>query len=184
MTTLLLGLGNPGDQYLLTRHNAGFIFIDALAHYHKFPSFKEKFKGLHSHGKIDDKPFILLKPQTYMNLSGEAVQSFMAFYKIKLDQIIVIHDDLDLPPFDMKVKKSGGNGGHNGLKSISNCVGNDYWRIRFGIGHPGVKEMVASYVLSNFSKDELEKLPSVLENFAKNTTFLSDLKPQNIKTLI
>jgi PTH1 family peptidyl-tRNA hydrolase len=184
MTTLLVGLGNPGNQYLLTRHNAGFMFIDAIAHYHNFSSFKEKFKSLHAHGTINGKPFMLLKPQTFMNLSGESVQAFMAFYKIKLDQLIVFHDDLDLAPFDIRIKKSGGNGGHNGLKSISSCVGNDYWRFRLGIGHPGVREMVSDYVLSRFSKDELAKLPIVLEDFSKNTAFLTDLKTQTIKTFI
>lgn len=184
MTILLIGLGNPGDQYLLTRHNAGFIFIDALAHYHKFPPFKEKFKGLYSHGTIDNKPFILLKPQTFMNLSGESVQALMAFYKIKLDQVVVIHDELDLPPLEIRVKKGGGNGGHNGLKSISQFSGNDYWRIRIGIGHPGVREMVSNYVLSAFSKDDLAKLPSMLENFSKNTSVLNNLKQQTIKATL
>ena len=168
MTKLFVGLGNPGDKYSLNRHNIGFMMLDAFAHYENFPSFKEGFKGLHTKKKIDDELCILLKPETFMNLSGESVQSCMAFHKIHPDDIVVFHDELDLEPFEMRIKKGGGSAGHNGLKSISKHVGPDYWRVRFGIGHPGVKELISNYVLSNFSKEEKEKLPDILEKIGLN----------------
>lgn len=179
MSYLFVGLGNPGDQYLLTRHNIGFILMDALFHFYSFPSFKNKFKGSISQGKINTFDCILLKPTTYMNLSGESVQALLSFYKIPLDQVIVFHDDLDLEPFDVRIKKGGSSGGHNGLKSITQHIGNDYWRFRFGIGHPGIKDMVSQYVLSPFSKDEQQKLPDFLELFCKKIT--TSLPPKEQK---
>ena len=145
---LCVGLGNPGQQYLMTRHNIGFMAIDAIGCSYDFPSFKKKFQGEYSEHKINDTAVGLLKPQTFMNLSGASVQSAMAFYKLKSEQVIVIHDDLDLVPGQIKVKLGGGAGGHNGLKSIDQSIGNNYWRLRLGIGHPGDRHLVTPHVLS------------------------------------
>lgn len=165
---LLVGLGNPESCYFLNRHNVGFMLIDALNHYHNTPAFKSKFNGLFSTMSYQQEEYILLKPSTFMNRSGECVQKMMQFYKIALHDVIVFHDDLDIPPFEVRTKKGGGSGGHNGLKSIDLHCGNDYWRYRFGIGRPPLKDMVADYVLSNFSKNELQQLSDFLENFAKD----------------
>ncbi|HCU06974.1 MAG TPA: aminoacyl-tRNA hydrolase [Holosporales bacterium] len=165
---LLVGLGNPGNQYLLNRHNFGFMMMDALRQHYNFPDYKEKFSGVISQGKIDDKVCILLKPTTYMNLSGHSVHAAMHFYKIAIENVYVFHDDLDIEPFKIKFKKGGGSGGHNGLKSIDQQCGKEYWRIRLGIGHPGDKYLVSPYVLSNFSEDEMKEIPFVLNALVEN----------------
>lgn len=162
---LIVGLGNYESCYLLNRHNVGFILVDALWHAFGFPPFKEKFNGMISQGKINGEDCLLLKPKTYMNRSGICTQQVLQFYKLTLDQMIVLHDDLDLLPFDIKIKKGGGAGGHNGLKSIDQCCGQDYWRFRFGIGRPALKSMVSDYVLSNFSKPEQKSLSDFFDHF-------------------
>ncbi|MBP9752902.1 MAG: aminoacyl-tRNA hydrolase [Proteobacteria bacterium] len=162
---LLVGLGNPGTKYLLNRHNIGFILIDALKHHFNAPSFKSKLNGAITSLEIGEHECMLLKPATYMNLSGECVQQVLRFYKIPLQNMIVFHDDLDLIPFDVRVKKGGGAGGHNGLKSLDQHLGNDYWRYRFGIGRPPLKEMVSDYVLSNFTNQEMTDLKKYLDTF-------------------
>ena len=133
---LIVGLGNPGAEYKFTRHNIGFLAVETLAEDNHFSPWKEKFKGLVSEGIIDGQKILLLKPKTYMNLSGQSVSLAMQFYKILPENVIVIHDDLDLDPGKVRMKQGGGHGGHNGLKDIDNRVGKDYWRIRLGIGHP------------------------------------------------
>jgi peptidyl-tRNA hydrolase, PTH1 family len=157
---VLVGLGNPGGQYSLNRHNIGFLAIDAIASTYNFPPFKAKFTGLITESTIGDHKVILCKPMTYMNLSGQCVGDLIRFYKIPSDHVYVIHDDLDLEPGQIKVKIGGGNGGHNGLKSLDQHIGKEYWRIRLGIGHPGRSERgedrVAGYVLSNFSHNDEE----------------------------
>jgi len=161
---LIVGLGNPGDEYAFTRHNIGFLAVDALAESLKAGTWKKKFKGLTA--SCGEPSLLFLKPQTYMNLSGEAVAEAARFHKIPLEHIIVFHDDLDLLPAQVKVKQGGGHGGHNGLKSIDAHIGKDYWRVRLGIGHPGEKgEVVTNHVLGSFAKADrawLEPLLNVL----------------------
>lgn len=155
---LVVGLGNPGADYALTRHNIGFIAVDALADHAHFTS---KFQGLVASRSIEGEKLMLLKPMTYMNNSGRAVQAAMAFYKIAPKDVIVLHDELDLPLGKIRIKLGGGANGHNGLKDIDQCIGPDYWRIRLGIGHPGMKEQVHSHVLSRFGADELREVEKI-----------------------
>jgi PTH1 family peptidyl-tRNA hydrolase len=152
---LVVGLGNPGLRYAKNRHNVGFVAVDAIARRHGFPAFRDRFKGELSEGVIGGEKRLLLKPQTFMNDSGEAVLAAMSFYKIPPAEIVVIHDELDLKPGKVRVKRGGGSAGHNGLRSIDALVGADYWRVRIGIGHPGVRELVMPYVLQNFPQDEV-----------------------------
>ena len=161
---LLVGLGNPGDKYEYNRHNIGFLAVDAIADTFGFPAYKKKYQGLMAEGNIEGEKVILLKPQTYMNNSGQSVGEAAKFYKIPLDRIAVFHDELDLAAGKIRTKKGGGNAGHNGLRSMdSHLNSNDYWRIRLGIGHPGDKAMVHNHVLSDFSKNDLIWLKSLIE---------------------
>jgi PTH1 family peptidyl-tRNA hydrolase len=148
---LLVGLGNPGSRYSRNRHNIGFMAVEAIARRHGFPGFRSRFKGELAEGTIAGQRVLLLKPQTYMNASGESVGDAARFYKILHSEILVIHDEIDLRPGKLRVKLGGGSAGHNGLRSIDALVGADYWRVRIGVGHPGVKELVQPYVLQNFS---------------------------------
>lgn len=152
---LLVGLGNPGARYARNRHNIGFMAIDAIARRHGFPAFRNRFKGEVTEAPIAGMRRLLLKPQTFMNASGELVAEAARFFKIAPEDILVIHDEIDLRPGKLRVKRGGGNAGHNGLRSIDPVIGSDYWRIRIGVGHPGVKELVQPYVLQNFSSEEL-----------------------------
>jgi len=156
---LIVGLGNPGAEYEKTRHNVGFMAIDAVAEKYKFSSFKAKFDGLIADGVIAGQKCLLLKPQTFMNLSGNSVIKTASFYKITPEQIVVIHDDMDLQVSQIKAKQGGGTGGHNGLKSIDAHIGNNYNRIRLGVGHPkGQGDAVISHVLSRFNKSDMESI--------------------------
>jgi len=152
---LIVGLGNPGRSYVRNRHNIGFMAAEAIARRHGFAAFRARFKGELAEGVIAGERRLLLCPQTFMNASGEAVLAAMSFYKIAPGEILVIHDELDLRPGKVRVKRGGGNAGHNGLRSIDAMIGPDYWRIRIGIGHPGVRELVHPYVLQNFPADEM-----------------------------
>jgi PTH1 family peptidyl-tRNA hydrolase len=151
---LIVGLGNPGSRHARNRHNIGFMAAEAIARRHGFAAFRNRFKGELAEGVIAGERRLLLLPQTFMNLSGEAVLAAVSFYRIAPSEIVVIHDELDLRPGKVRVKLGGGNAGHNGLRSIDAMIGPDFWRIRIGIGHPGVKELVHPYVLQNFSADE------------------------------
>jgi PTH1 family peptidyl-tRNA hydrolase len=151
---LIVGLGNPGTQYADNRHNVGFKILDAIQQSYKFPDFTSKFQGLVTTGQIGSEKVILLKPLTYMNLSGQSVGECARFYKIPVDQIIVIHDEIDLVLGKVKVKLGGGSAGHNGLKSLDQHLGKDYWRVRFGVDRPPQSHMVSSYVLQDFSSQE------------------------------
>jgi len=152
---LFVGLGNPGVQYAGHRHNVGFMAVEAIAAHYGFSPFRSKFQGLVSEGFIDTVKVVLLKPQNFMNLSGESVRKASDFYKIETDRIVVFHDELDLPPCKIKVKTGGGLSGHNGLKSIKAHLGTDgFIRVRIGIGHPGDKDRVTGHVLSDFAKSE------------------------------
>jgi PTH1 family peptidyl-tRNA hydrolase len=152
---LVVGLGNPGSRYARNRHNIGFMVVAAIARRYGFQAFRSRFKGELAEGVIAGERRLLLCPQTFMNASGEAVLAAMSFYKIAPGDIVVVHDELDLRPGKMRVKRGGGNAGHNGLRSIDAMIGPDYWRIRIGIGHPGVRELVHPYVLMNFTAEEM-----------------------------
>ncbi|MBD5405684.1 aminoacyl-tRNA hydrolase [bacterium] len=168
---IIAGLGNIGEEYKNTKHNIGFMTVDKIADDYNFPEWKEKNKYLFTKTKINDTDVILLKPTTYMNLSGEAVQAITTLYKIKPEDIIVIHDDLDLKTGVIKTKQGGGTGGHNGLKSIDSKIGNNYHRIRIGISHPrdiNPNQDVASYVLSKFSPEDMKKITIQIENISKS----------------
>lgn len=169
---LIVGLGNPGPDYVGTRHNVGFEIIDSIAQEKSsslsFSAFKKNFKGEVSEGRFQTQKIFLLKPLTYMNLSGQSVGALLQFYKIPLDHMLVIHDDLDLPLGTVRLKKAGGNGGHNGLKSLTEHAGNDYWRLRIGIGHPGTREKVTPYVLSKFTSSEHILVCALSECIAEN----------------
>ena len=151
---LIVGLGNPGEVYQYNRHNIGFMVIDSLVDKYDLSPAKSQFNGLVYTGRINDNKVILLKPSTFMNNSGRSVRAAMNFYKISIDNIIVFHDELDLVPGKVRVKTGGGISGHNGLRSIRDNCGAEFKRIRLGIGHPGHKDRVHKYVLSNFNKSE------------------------------
>jgi peptidyl-tRNA hydrolase, PTH1 family len=151
---LIIGLGNPGKQYLFTRHNVGFMLQDVLAHVYGCSSWQSKFQGLVSTGAIAGHKVVLLKPQTFMNLSGQSVQAAAAFYKIKPEDMLVVHDELDLALGHLKYKKGGSDAGHNGLKSITAALGANYGRLRIGIGRPEHKSEVSSYVLNPFDASQ------------------------------
>lgn len=152
---LIIGLGNPGDKYTKTRHNAGFWLVDALAN-REGASFKteSKFSGEVCKITLNNQSVWLLKPNTFMNLSGRSGQQLSSFYKISVEEILVVHDELDLSPGTVRLKSGGGHGGHNGLRDLHAQIGKDYWRLRLGIGHPGDRNKVVDYVLSNISKDD------------------------------
>lgn len=169
---LFVGLGNPGRAYAGNRHNIGFMAADAIARLHRFPAFRGRFKGLASEAGLGGEKVLLLKPETYMNDSGRAVQEAVRFYKIALNDVVVFHDELDLLPGKLRVKLGGGNAGHNGLRSISECIGNDYRRVRIGIGHPGDKNRVHDYVLSDFGKAEAAWVETICETIAADVGFL------------
>ncbi|MDA8708660.1 aminoacyl-tRNA hydrolase [Hellea sp.] len=151
---LWVGLGNPGAKYAGNRHNIGFMVINAIGDDHSFPAEKSQFKGMVRSGSIDGKKVLLLKPMTFMNESGQSVQAAMSFYKIPLENVTVFHDELDLAPGKFRMKIGGGIAGHNGLRSIRQHCGENFQRVRLGIGHPGHKDKVHSYVLSDFAKAE------------------------------
>jgi PTH1 family peptidyl-tRNA hydrolase len=171
---LFVGLGNPGRAYAGQRHNIGFMAVDAIAGRHPFAPFRARFQGQGSEGAIGAERIILLKPETFMNESGRAVGEAARYYKIALSDIIVFHDELDLAPGQLRVKIGGGNAGHNGLRSITEHLGNDYRRVRIGIGHPGDKARVHDYVLGNFAKAEHPWVEAILAAIAANAGYLAD----------
>ena len=172
---LICGLGNPGKEYIDTRHNVGFNLVDKLVSFYNFVPFKKDKKKEIFKGVIDYNTCLLMKPLTFMNLSGQQIREVMSFYKIQKNKIYVIHDDLDLELGKVKIKLGGGNGGHNGLSSIDEMIGNDYYRIRVGIDHPGLKHLVSNYVLNKFNADEMEIIDNQLHKVTKNfETLLRD----------
>jgi PTH1 family peptidyl-tRNA hydrolase len=178
---VLAGLGNPGQKYALNRHNIGFMAIDSIAATYNFPPFKIKFSASLSEGTIGDHKVILCKPMTYMNLSGQPVSDLIRFYKVSPACVYVIHDDLDLETGKIKLKIGGGSGGHNGLKSLDQYIGKEYWRVRLGIGHPGRspnrEDLVSHYVLSNFSRDDEDWLINVLRAVTEEVDTLFGADP-------
>ena len=159
---LWVGLGNPGAQYALHRHNVGFMAVDTVAEVHGFGAVQKKFSGWLQEGRIGGARVLLLKPATFMNESGRAVSEALRFYKLEPDALTVFHDELDLAPFKVKVKQGGGTAGHNGLRSIDQHIGPDFRRVRMGIGHPGHKDRVTGYVLGNYAKAEMDPLADLL----------------------
>src|SRR3954462_7154783 len=173
---LWVGLGNPGAKYALHRHNVGFMAADVIAEAHSFGPWSKKFRSLVAEGRIGRSRGLLLKPQTFMNDSGDAVQQAMRFYKLGMDALTVFHDELDLAPFKVKVKQGGGTAGHNGLRSIDASLGADFRRVRIGIGHPGPgrKDLVTPHVLGNYSKAEMEALSDLLAAIAAEAEWLAE----------
>jgi peptidyl-tRNA hydrolase, PTH1 family len=169
---LLVGLGNPGANYARNRHNVGFMAVDAIARRHGFPSWRRRFQGVVAEGPLGGERAILLLPGTYMNESGLAVAEASHFYKIALGDIVVFHDEIELPPAKVRVKVDGGNAGHNGLRSISSHVGNDYRRVRIGVGHPGAKDLVMPYVLGDFAVAERPWVEALCEIIADNAALI------------
>jgi PTH1 family peptidyl-tRNA hydrolase len=163
---LFVGLGNPGENYSKNRHNIGFMAIDAIVNRHGEPSWKKKFQGLATEVTLNREKLIFLKPSTFMNLSGQSVSEASRFYKLPSSEICVFHDELDLPFMKIKIKIGGGHAGHNGLRSIQKYLGPDYFRVRMGVGHPGDKAKVASYVLNNFPKNNEAELKTLLDAVA------------------
>lgn len=159
---LLVGLGNPGPQYALNRHNVGFMVIDCIAHSYGASTPKRMGQTLVQEVRIGSQKVLLAKPMAYMNLSGPPVAHLASFYKIAPENVIVFHDELDLDPLRVRVKQGGGHGGHNGLKSLDAHLGNGYWRVRIGIGRPLHKGQVSDYVLSNFNAQEMDDLSDFL----------------------
>ncbi len=164
---LFVGLGNMGDKYARNRHNVGFMAVERIAAEHGFSPWRRRFQGETAEGSINGERVMLLKPHTYMNESGRSVGEAMRFLKLELDDLVVFHDELDLLPGKLKAKSGGGNAGHNGLRSISAHLGNDYLRVRIGIGHPGTKDAVAHYVLHDFAKADQDWLEPLLDAMAK-----------------
>ena len=171
---LFVGLGNPGGQYALNRHNVGFMAVDAIAATHDFPAWRKRFSGLLAEGKLGNASVLLFKPQTFMNESGRAVGEAVRFYKLTLGDVVVFHDELDLAPGKVRVKIGGGVAGHNGLKSLTAHIGNDYVRVRIGIGHPGAKDLVTGHVLRDFAKAEHDWLEPLLGAIAAEAPYLAE----------
>ncbi len=168
-----VGLGNPGAQYAMHRHNVGFMAIDAIAELNRFEPAKKAFHGWAQQGRIAGRRILLLKPATFMNDSGRAVRAAMDFFKLDTADVTVFHDELDLAPFKVKVKRGGGTAGHNGLRSTDAHIGNDFRRVRIGIGHPGHKDRVTPHVLGNYAKAETDRLADMLGAIAAETAWLA-----------
>ncbi|QIE46446.1 aminoacyl-tRNA hydrolase [Pseudohalocynthiibacter aestuariivivens] len=168
---IFAGLGNPGTKYARNRHNIGFMAVDRIAEDHGFGPWKARFQGQASEGRFGSQKVLLLKPETFMNLSGQSVGEAMRFYKLEPGDVTVLHDEIDLAPGKVRVKTGGGHAGHNGLRSIHQHIGPEYARVRLGVGHPGRKEAVPGYVLHDFAKADEDWLEDVL-------TGISDGAPQ------
>jgi peptidyl-tRNA hydrolase, PTH1 family len=182
---LWVGLGNPEPGMARQRHNIGFMAIDVIARHHGFSPWRQRFKGHIAEGVIAGEKILALKPMTYMNLSGDSVQAAAAFFKIEPEQITVFHDDLDLIPGKIRVKRGGGAAGHNGLRSMDqHFIPPNYWRVRLGIGHPGDKNRVTGYVLSDFSKEDLPWLLPCLDAIADEAALLATGKPEEFMTRV
>jgi PTH1 family peptidyl-tRNA hydrolase len=170
---LFVGLGNPGAKHAHNRHNIGFMAVGEIARRHGFAPWRRRFQGETAEGTLDRERVVLLRPSTFMNESGRAVQEAASFFKLSAGEITVFQDELELPPAKVRIKVGGGIAGHNGLRSISSHIGNDYRRVRIGIGHPGIKELVHSYVLSDFAKSERPWVESLCEAIADNAGLLT-----------
>lgn len=182
---LWVGLGNPEPGMARNRHNIGFMALDVIADRHGFSPWRQRFKGLVAEGTIGGQRILALKPMTYMNSSGESVQAASAFYKLPVGAITAFHDELDLAPGKVRVKRGGGAAGHNGLRSMDRHLGSpDYWRVRLGIGHPGSKERVMGHVLGDFGKDDRDWLIGLLDAVADAAPLLAGGKPEEFMTRV
>jgi PTH1 family peptidyl-tRNA hydrolase len=181
---VLVGLGNPESKYKLNRHNVGFMAIDSIVANYKLAPYKTKFQSQIITKKINDTPVIFSKPQTFMNLSGKSIGNILNFYKLKCENVIVIHDDLDLNLGTVKTKIGGSSGGHNGLKSLDSIIGKNYRRLRIGIGHPGNKTLVNNYVLGDFSKSENVIINILIKNISLNFDKIITKKEDNLSQLL
>ena len=181
---VLVGLGNPETKYKLNRHNVGFMVIDSIVASYKIAPYKTKFQSQIVTKKINDTPIIFSKPQTFMNLSGKSIGNILNFYKLKCENVLVIHDDLDLDLGTVKTKIGGGSGGHNGLKSLDSIIGKNYRRLRIGIGHPGDKNLVNNYVLGDFNKSENVIINTLIKNISLNFDKIIKNKEDNLSQLL
>lgn len=181
---LIVGLGNPGDKYKKTRHNVGFMAVDAISEKFGFEEIFDKPKYQISIKNIQGCKIAVMKPMTYMNLSGVAVYSFVSMYKIPVENVLVIHDDIELPPMKVKIKLGGSAKGHNGLRNIDSCIGNSYWRIRIGVGRPENKSDVNNFVISNFSNDEIQTLQLIFDHIADNILEFIENPAKNMDKLL
>jgi PTH1 family peptidyl-tRNA hydrolase len=182
---LWVGLGNPEPQMARQRHNIGFMAVDEIARRHGFSPWRQRFKGLVAEGMVGGEKILALKPLTYMNLSGEAVQQAQAFYKLPVDAITAFHDELDLAFGKLRIKRGGGAAGHNGLRSMDKMLGSpEYWRLRLGIGHPGSKERVTGHVLGDFAKVEQALLDAFLDAVAVTAPLLAAGRVEDVMTQV
>ena len=171
---LWVGLGNPGAEHSMQRHNVGFMVADAIAEVHDFDAVRTRFQGWTQEGRLGGEKILLLKPGTFMNKSGQAIGEAMRFYKLAPEDVTVFYDELDLEPFKVKVKRGGGTAGHNGIRSTDAHIGNDFRRVRIGIGHPGDKARVTRHVLGNYAKAEIEPLTDLLGAIAAEAVWLAE----------
>ena len=181
---LLVGLGNPGTKYAGNRHNIGFMAVEAIARRHNIAPWRKRFQGVSVEGNVAGQKVLLLLPGTFMNESGRAVAEAVNFYKLAVGDIVVFHDELDLPPARLRIKTGGGNAGHNGLRSISAHVGNDYRRVRIGIGHPGDRKLGANYVLQDFAKSEGSWVEAMCDAIADNAGLLAEGKDSTFQNKV
>ncbi|MGI8725165.1 MAG: aminoacyl-tRNA hydrolase [Methyloceanibacter sp.] len=181
---LFVGLGNPGAQYAFNRHNVGFMAVDAIAADYDFSPWRKRFSGMATEGKVAGESVLILKPGTYMNESGRSVGEALRFYKLELDDAVVFHDELDLAPGKVRVKTGGGVAGHNGLKSLTAHIGNDYVRVRIGIGHPGRKDAVSGYVLHDFAKADHAWLEPLLGAIAEAAPHLAEGASDKFQSMV
>ena len=170
---LFAGLGNPGAKYANNRHNVGFMAADAIARRHSFSPWSKKFQAEIAEGRIGGEKILLIKPQTFMNLSGQAVGEALRFYKLDATAVTVFYDEIELPAGKIQVKIGGGSAGHNGIRSLDQHIGNNYRRVRIGVGHPGAKEMVHGHVLGDFSKADQEWLDVLLDSMADSADLIA-----------
>ena len=181
---LFVGLGNPGAKYAHNRHNIGFMAVEQIARRHGFAPWRRRFQGETAEGTLDGERVVLLRPLTFMNESGRAVQEAANFFKLAAGEITVFQDELELPAAKVRVKVGGGIAGHNGLRSISSHIGNDYRRVRLGISHPGIKELVHGHVLSDFAKDDRPWVVALCEAVADNAALLTTEKDSTFQNRV
>jgi peptidyl-tRNA hydrolase, PTH1 family len=181
---LFVGLGNPGERYAGNRHNIGFMAVQAIAKRHHMAPWRRRFQGVAVEGDVGGEKVLLLLPGTYMNESGRAVAEAAHFYKLDAGDVVVFHDEAELAPGKVRVKKGGGNAGHNGLRSVSEHTGNDYRRVRLGVGHPGNKDLMESYVLQDFAKSERGWVEALCEIVADNADLLIEGKDSTFQNKV
>lgn len=181
---LFVGLGNPGQRYVGNRHNIGFMAVQAIARRHNISPWRRRFQGVAVEGNIANERVLLQLPGTYMNESGRAVAEAANFYKLEPGNVVVFHDEVELPPGKVRLKLGGGNAGHNGLRSISDHIGNDYRRVRFGVGHPGDKNLMEQYVLQDFAKNEWSWVEVLCDIVADNVALLIEGKDSTFQNKV